>query len=407
MRRIGISAVEEMPWGSHLCLFHETTADLLSLLVPYFKAGLEDGEFCLWALAPPLSEEAALRALRQAVPDLDRHLERRSIEFHPHDAWYHPGGTFDMQRVLAAWHRALDQAAARGYAGLRATGSSAWLHRQDSRQFHEYEDVLERSIAGRHMLVLCTFPVGASGASDVLDVSRAHQVAIALRHGIWDGLETRERTADRVRQFETAHAEMASMLRGRLDAEEAERRRLARELHDEMGGALTGLSMWLRASDRPPETVRAAITDLMGKVRSLSFDLRPPALDDFGLLAALLAQFDRYTASTGIRVHFTHAGIDRRFHPELETAAYRIIQEALTNVARYALVTEVAVRVHVDGGLLRMEIDDRGGGFDPAAVVPGGGIPGMRQRAQLMGGRLRLESMPGRGTRVTAELPLA
>jgi hypothetical protein len=129
-----------------------------------------------------------------------------------------------VQRVLAAWHRALDQAVVRGYAGLRATGSSAWLHQQDWRQFHEYEDLLDQSMADHPMLTLCTFPIGASRASDVLDVSRAHQVAIALRDGVWDGLETRERTADRMRQLETAHAEMASMVRGCLDAVEAELR---------------------------------------------------------------------------------------------------------------------------------------------------------------------------------------
>jgi signal transduction histidine kinase len=398
--------MDDMPWGSHFCLFHETTEDLLAVLVPYFKAGLEDDEFCLWALAPPLTEDAALRALRHAVPDLDRFLDRRSIELVPHDAWYLAGGNFDPRRVAAAWQHALDQASARGYAGIRVTGSSAWLYRRDWRDFREYEDLINESMANRSMLALCTFPIGASGAADVLDVSDAHQLTIALRNGIWERLETPERIAGHMRALETANAELASLSRARMDVDEAERRRFARELHDEMGGALTGITMTLEAGDRAIETARAAITGLMERVRSLSFDLRPPALDDLGLLSALLTHFARYTAQTGIQVRFAHVGIDQRFRPGVETAAYRIIQEALTNVARHAAVAEVAVRARADASLLRIQIDDQGGGFDLAAVAPGGGLVGMRERAQLLGGRLRLDSAPGQGTRVSAELPL-
>jgi DcmR-like sensory protein len=88
LRASGISVVGAMPWGTHGCLFYETTQDLLDTLVPYFKAGLEHREFCLWILSKPLTEEEARRALQQAVPDLDRHLAERSIEILPYDAWW-------------------------------------------------------------------------------------------------------------------------------------------------------------------------------------------------------------------------------------------------------------------------------------------------------------------------------
>jgi signal transduction histidine kinase len=403
---MGISAVDDLPWGSHLCLFHETTEDLLTVVVPYFKAGLEDGELCLWVLAPTLTESAALRALRDGIPDLDRFLDRRSLELVSHDAWYLAGGIFDLQRVVAAWYHALDQASARGFAGIRVTGSGAWLYRRDWRDFREYEDLVSASMADRRMLALCTFPIGASAAADVLDVSDAHQVTLALRNGVWERLETPERIAERMRALETANAELASLSRTRMNVDEAERRRFARELHDEMGGALTGITMMLGAGDRALETARAAVTELMERVRSMSFDLRAPALDDLGLLSALLTHVARYTAQTGIRVQFAHIGLHRRFRPEVETAAYRIIQEALTNVARHAAVAEVSIRVRANTGLLRIQIDDQGGGFDLAAVALGGGLVGMRERAQLLGGRLRLDSAPGQGTRVSAELPL-
>jgi hypothetical protein len=100
----------DMPWGTHFCHFHETKQDLLDTLIPYFKAGLEDNEFCLWVISQLLREEGAWSALRQAVPGLDRYLAERSIEILPYDEWYLKGGAFDLHRVINGWHDKLDQA---------------------------------------------------------------------------------------------------------------------------------------------------------------------------------------------------------------------------------------------------------------------------------------------------------
>jgi signal transduction histidine kinase len=131
-------------------------------------------------------------------------------------------------------------------------------------------------------------------------------------------------------------------------------------------------------------------------------------LDDLGLLSALLWHFERYAHVTGVRVHFEHSGIDRRFDPEVETGAYRIAQEALTNVARHARVCDATVRIWADEHVLRLEMTDRGAGFDQTAAElrRSSGLTGMRERAALLGGRLTIDSSPGSGTRVLAELPL-
>ena len=132
-------------------------------------------------------------------------------------------------------------------------------------------------------------------------------------------------------------------------------------------------------------------------------------LDDLGLLPALLWLFERYMTQTAIRVTCKHAGVDRRFAPEVETAAYRIVQEALTNVARYAGVREVTVRLWLDGNRLHVQVEDEGGGFDADAALTtnaSSGLAGMRERAMLLGGDLTMESTIGVGTRLTAALPL-
>ena len=98
LRNTGISLVGELPWGTHFGLFYETGEDLLDTLVPYFKAGLEDGELCLWVVSAPITEEAAWSALRAAVPALDRHVSEGSIEIHSAREWYLDHGRFNRER---------------------------------------------------------------------------------------------------------------------------------------------------------------------------------------------------------------------------------------------------------------------------------------------------------------------
>ncbi len=200
--------------------------------------------------------------------------------------------------------------------------------------------------------------------------------------------------------------------------QEAERRRIARELHDEIGQALTGLKFTLEMVHRQPaknvqtklHEAQAVINELIARVHNLSLELRPAMLDDLGLLPTLLWYLERYTSRTGVHVVFRHAaGLERRFSPEIETAAYRIVQEALTNVARHAHVAQATVVLWVGRASLCVQIEDSGTGFEPQRLqVAGstGGLNGMRERALMLGGRLTVDSAPGAGTRVMAELPL-
>lgn len=210
---------------------------------------------------------------------------------------------------------------------------------------------------------------------------------------------------------------LQTLSRRLLEVQEQERRHLARELHDEIGQLLTGLKFSVEACGRASadnlrvhqQEAQALVKELTTRVRDLSMRLRPTMLDDLGLLPALLWHFERYSAQTRIRVHFEHRGLDGRFPSGLETAVYRIVQEALTNVARHAGVHEVTVRLWCDPERLGLQIEDFGHGFDADWKLLAGtssGLSGMQERAVLLGGCLAVESAPGRGTRVTAELPL-
>jgi PAS domain S-box-containing protein len=218
-------------------------------------------------------------------------------------------------------------------------------------------------------------------------------------------------------ELRSGHNRMQTLSHQLLEVQETERRHIARELHDEVGQILTGLNLLLEISARTPADevnsrlgeARTMVEELIEKVDELSLNLRPAMLDDLGLLPALLWLAERYTAQTGVQVHLQHTDVERRFAPEIETAAYRVIQEALTNAARHAEVSEVAVQLWADEHTLSVYVEDQGVGFDAEAALAAsdtGGLSGMRERAVLLNGQLNLESALGTGTRLTAVWPL-
>jgi PAS domain S-box-containing protein len=226
-------------------------------------------------------------------------------------------------------------------------------------------------------------------------------------------LTERKRADEQLRDYA---ARLQALSRRVIEVQEQERRYFARELHDEIGQYLTGLKLTLETCNRlPPQgrdellaEAQALVRELTGRVRDLSMRLRPAVLDDLGLLPALLWQLKRYTTQTGVHVVFEHGGLDRRFPSEVETAAFRVVQEALTNVARHAEVREATVRLWVDRNTLGIQVEDHGVGFDVDSAVRGGqssGLSGMQDRVALLGGHFSIEASPGAGTRILAHLP--
>src|SRR6185312_10617881 len=126
LRKTGISVVGDAPWGTHFCHFYETKQDLLDTLVPYFKAGLESNEYCLWVVSDSelITVEEAKEALAQSVPDLDRHLSEENIEILNGHDWYFEKNLLNLARVTSAWNERVTRALARGYVGLRVSGDT-------------------------------------------------------------------------------------------------------------------------------------------------------------------------------------------------------------------------------------------------------------------------------------------
>lgn len=189
LRQSGLEVLGDMSWGTHLCHFYETKSDLFDTLIPYFTAGLDDDEYCVWVASDPLTVDDAWAALRAGVPDLDRHIARQSIAIVAPDALYFEGGRFDMQRVAAYWTERLTQALALGYAGLRVAGNTGWLQPRDWKVFCQYEHELNASIVGQRMIVMCGYSLDRAGPAELVDVVHRHQRALLRRNGAWEVVE--------------------------------------------------------------------------------------------------------------------------------------------------------------------------------------------------------------------------
>jgi|GEM_PF-3214704 len=218
-----------------------------------------------------------------------------------------------------------------------------------------------------------------------------------------------------ITERKAVEARLRSLSRQLVDLQEKERRNVARELHDEIGQSLTVLKIFLDKYGSSMTEVDASalkqadrvLASLISRVRNLSLRLRPTMLD-MGLLPTLLWHFERYTAQTHVEVNFRQGKIPRDLPADVSLAAYRIVQEALTNAARHARVSEIDVRVGTSAGSLLLEIKDEGVGFDPSglSVGRGVGLSGMRERVLALGGKLTIRSSPGTGTSLRAQLPL-
>ncbi|HLE41595.1 MAG TPA: MEDS domain-containing protein [Nitrospirota bacterium] len=184
-RNSGIALIGDVPWGTHFCQFYQTKKDLLDMLVPYFKAGLENNEFCMWVTSEPLSAEDAKKALKKAVPRFEEFARKGQIEIMPYDQWYTKDGSFEEKRVLDGWVSRLDTALKKGFDGLRLTGNTFWIEKKDWKAFTDYEAAVDSVIGSYRMLAICTYSLKKCGVVEIMDVVKNHEFALAMSQGTW------------------------------------------------------------------------------------------------------------------------------------------------------------------------------------------------------------------------------
>jgi signal transduction histidine kinase len=421
IRETGIDALGSVIWGTHFCLFYRTKQDLLNILVPYFKAGLENNEFCMWITSEPLGPKDAQNALRKAVPDFDEYLRKGQIEILPYDQWYLEDDNFDQQRMLKKWNDKLTGVLTNGYAGMRVSANITWVDKKLWNGFINYEHQINETIERYRMIAVCTYCLDKCGPAEIVEVVNNHQLALIERAHQWELIKNAGhiRAEKRARQYQAHLKSLASEL---SLAEERERHQIATALHDKISQSLVISKFKLEAMrksgfgpnlDKEIEDICDSLGRVIQDTRTLTFDLSNPVLYELGFETAVAEWLtNEIQAKCGISTEFEDDGQDKPLDDNIRVFLFRDVRELLINVVKHAHAKNVKVSIRKTGNAISITVQDDGVGFDPAEVTYSAikkgefGLFSIREHLEQSGGQLEIESASGQGCKVTMTAPL-
>jgi signal transduction histidine kinase len=445
-------ALEQVAPHDHLCSIYESSEEHFAVAIPFIRIGLHRGEKCIY-LADERTEAAVRAAMHSAGIDVERAIATGRLVLATKEDAYLKHGSFDPERMFTFWADATAEAMSQGFPALRATGETGWVlsGAPGLERWMEYESQLTHRWANLNVCALCQYDRRLCPPELVLDVIRTHPTVIyrgvVCRNMYYAppdeflGANQQAHEAERLLATIREHAEIEYTLRKQrhevralanrlVHAHDDERRRIATMLHETTAQDLAALKMLLArlnrtANDRLGDEERKALTESislaeqsMTEIRTVSYLLHPPFLDEGGLLSALRWYAGGFAERSGIKVNLDLPGRFERLPRDTETGLFRIVQEALTNIQRHAGSETARIRLRRGAGMLVLEIEDRGRGIPNALlshIASGGGggagvgIAGMTERIEHLGGRLEVRSS-GRGTTgttVRVRLPVA
>ncbi len=442
--------------GSHLCLTHQTAAEWMAAAIPFALNGLARGDRFVF-VGPEDAGADVAAVLTEVGVDVERERARGALlAVTDRSIARLVSGEFDPTAMVEFLRGAEAQALADGFPGLRVAGNMTWALGLDvpPNQLIEFEILLDRFLRDSRSVVICQYDRSRFDPAIIYEVLRTHPLAVlgdlvcpnpyyeppelllpkepresreikAKRVDWWIAALKAAREAEQERErMAGALSEYADRLkvmsRRVVEVQEDERRHLARELHDEIGQALTmiGLNLQVLGNSSGPkaqsrlEDSLGLVRDTIEKVRSLALDLRPSMLDDLGLATTLRWLVERLAQRAGLAGHFSGPTSEPALPADLVTACYRVGQEALTNVVRHSRASNVWVELRPGDTEIQLIVRDDGVGFSPEEVlrrdveVGSLGLLGIQERIELLGGRVDIESEPGRGTVIRAWIPV-
>ncbi len=521
LRKTGINFLGDLPWGTHLCQFYQSKEDLIEILVPYFKAGLENNEFCMWVCSEPLRVEGAKAALRNAVANLDDYIENGQIEIIDYTDSYIESGKLDTGELLQGWLKKESQALRTGFEGFRFTGNTFWLEKKDWRSFTEYERVVNDVIGKYRMLSICTYCLDKCGPNEAIDVINTHQFALIRRKSKWELIENAKRrraeekmktlasvadqdkvsiatvgmdgiiaiwdksceemlgySAEQIRvtlregycldkelealskdgkvipcntstfllkdeagntlgvggiaiditqkkKIEKKSQAYQKGLRCLLSQltflEERERRYIVTELHSSINQLLAASKMKLEElgkvkgpldSRRLLKETSSLLDKIIHYTRSLSLQVGPHVLYELGLVEALEWLTEEMYRQHDIQIYLEVDSEVKVQNEELRVFLFRAVRELLVNVARHAKTDGAEVSLYREGANLCISVEDRGVGFDLAALEAASGknrrfgLFSIRERFSYFEGEFSIQSEAGHGTQALLTVPL-
>ena len=420
-RETGINVLGNIPWGTHVCQFYHTKEDLIDILVPYFKAGLESHELCVWITSEPLCAQEAEEALAASVAGLEEHIRSGQIEIISAGEWYLKEGAFDPRRVLKGWINKHNKALDNGYEGIRVTGNMLWLEKGLWRDFMGYEKELNETIHQYRIMALCSYCLRDCEISEVIQVSNNHQYALIKNEGKWELLKDGERKLAERKLF--AYQWRLKSLASKLAlVDEKEKHRIAIEIREKAAQTLiiSKVKLDMLSKSTSPEEFRKVVNDVCQLLSetsrdllSLSREINSPTLYVLGFekgVACLIEeQIDNKSA---IKSKFEDDGQVKPISDDVKILLFRSVRELLSNVIEHSHAQNVKVSIRKLGNQIKVRIEDDGVGFSPSEIAQrkgkqqGFGHFGIGTRLREFGGYLEIDSMPKQGCRVTMTAPL-
>ena len=425
------AAIEQFGPADHVCTLYDQRDEEVAIASSYIRAGLDRGELCVCVVDD--GGESILDALASEGVNTEAEMRKGRLEIFEKPL-AQGLQTRDMLGRIEQYASASRNA---GYAGFRIVGEMTWTLDGDLKALAELEAGLNLNrVWERHACAgLCQFDVRRFTPATLREMIIMHPLVVIgdricrnpyfvapeqylspdwpLHEADWmmTNLEQLQQAQD---GLHASHERSRSLSRRLMEQQEHDRGALARELHDQLGQSLVAIFLNLQAIKgelppalraRVPESMRI-IQEMIEQVQTLAFELRPSILDEVGLVEALRNLVRRHGERAGVRATLTATPADARAPVEIETACFRIVQEALSNVARHARARHVEVTLTAEDGALEVTVRDAGVGFNVARLRTSLGLVGMGERADFAGGRLDIESAAGAGTTLRARFPL-
>jgi signal transduction histidine kinase len=417
----------------HLCFIYETQEEQFAAALPFLRSGLERGEKCLF-VADENSGSAVLNALGRAGTDVGRY--QRSGALILANKPFVMSGRFDPDWCIGFLSKSIEEGKDGVLSGMKTwLGEMTWaLAEEIAPEIQiEFEAKVNHFVRDHPVRALCQYRRQRFSPELLLGIIRTHPIVVyggiicenpyyvppdellkpnqAPREveRLLNNILERQRSLDQLRA-----------LAARLQSvREEERTRVAREIHDELGQALTAIKFEFTSLlqnlpseeelvGRRSQAILKLLNEAFQSVRRIGTELRPAMLDDLGLVASIEWLAEEFGARRGIKVQLSLPDVDLVLDQERATALFRILQETLTNVARHANATQVTVRLAEEDGGLLLEVRDNGKGIGEEQLSNGTkslGILGMRERVLLLGGALTISGAPGTGTTVSVLIP--
>jgi len=421
LRESGIEPLGIVPWGMHACIFYKTKQDLIDMLVPYFKAGLENSEFCMWITSEPLDKKDAEKEMRKTVPDYDKYSGSGQIEIISYSDWYLKKGGFNGDVVFKGWMDMLNRAHSNGYVGMRVAGNTTWLDESIWGKFIAYEYKINTNIERYDMIVVCAYRLSDCSEAEIIKVVNTHQLALVQKQRQWELVKNAERKKAQVRARAYQEQLKSLALRQAL-TEEKERRRLSMSLHDTVSQPLVISKLKLdglchSVSDKSVKDELDDIRSLLGRTiwdtKSLTYDLSFPILYELGFESAVVTWLDKQIGENyDIETEFEDDKQPKPLLQNISVLLFRSVRELLYNIIRHAQAEKVKVSVNRDDWQIRVCVEDNGVGFDHNDVIVKSsetgsfGLFSIRERLEEIGGYFNAESEPGLGSKITITAPL-